>query len=253
MEEQPSSSDPASPNLPGGEKCRLVVVGATVNALVTGADGFGNYAHIVRRYSDLDDWKAQADDVKADLIIVHCPAFFPETVEWISERVGIAGAARAVVVYEFAKEAAARSVERAGSGITALRAPVRASALREACEADIALAALRSEWAESPIEPDFSAVPETGPSEGIPPRQFSDEQLSRLAQISTAVDCECPHHLSALLVSLNAFEEYSRKCENRSEEDAVLHAYLHRSTARARSIVEDALSVLAETEGFDLS
>ena len=247
-----SSSNTTPDDISGSDKCRLIVVGANVNALITGPQGFGNYAQIVRRYSNFEDWQAQADDVKADLLVVHCPTLFPETVEWLQSRIESAAAARAVIVYEFGKGAAVKAVEKGNAGITALRAPVTAATLKEACEADIALASLRQEWAQSPAVPDLSKVPLEEAPEDIPPRQFSDEQLSRLTQISTAVDCECPHHLSSLLISLNAFEEYSLRCENLNDDDAVLHAYLYRSTARARSVIEDALSVLAEAEGFDL-
>ena len=41
-------------------------------------------------------------------------------------------------------------------------------------------------------------------------------------------------------------------CENRNESDAILHADLHRSTAKARAVMEEALVILAEAEGFDI-
>ena len=248
-----TSSDSATPDVSGGEKCRLVIVGATAKALVSGPDGFGNYAEIVRAYNDLEDWRTNAVPTSADLLVVHCPALFPDTLEWVHQRIEVTGATRAIVLYDFAQEGTVQSIEEPGSHITALRAPVSPGELKEACEADLALATMRQQWTDDHLATETSTAPAVVPEPGeIPPRQFSDDQLARLSQISTAVDCECPHHLSSLLVSLNAFEEYSRKCENRNDEDAVLHAYLHGSTARARVIMEDALSVLSEAEGFDL-
>ena len=93
-----------------------------------------------------------------------------------------------------------------------------------------------------------------GPYGPIDPGRMmrTDEVLARISEISVAINCECPQHLATLLTSLNAFEKYSADCENRNEEDALLHSYLHRSTAQARSMMEEALSVLAEAEGMDL-
>jgi hypothetical protein len=86
----------------------------------------------------------------------------------------------------------------------------------------------------------------------IPERAFSDEQLVRAARISPAVKCECPQHLASLLSSLVAFERYSEQCEDRSSEDAALHAYLHRTTAQCRSWMEAALAEVLVQEGIEL-
>jgi len=66
------------------------------------------------------------------------------------------------------------------------------------------------------------------------------------------VQCECPQHLVTLVSSLNAFEDYSEACENRSPEDAVLHAHLHDVTARSRRLMEEALSAVAAAEGISV-
>jgi hypothetical protein len=54
-------------------------------------------------------------------------------------------------------------------------------------------------------------------------------------------------------LALNAFELYCRECASRDEKDAMLHSFLHRKTANARQMMEDALSNLADAEGFDLA
>ena len=64
------------------------------------------------------------------------------------------------------------------------------------------------------------------------------------------MDCECPAHLVDLVISLSAFEVYSAQCENRNPEDAALHADLHRTTAQARALMEQALTQVATAEGL---
>lgn len=86
----------------------------------------------------------------------------------------------------------------------------------------------------------------------VPPRRYTEEQLARLLEISSEVDCECPNHLAILVSRLVAFEDYSKDCENRNEEDAKVHAYLYRRTAAARAIMEEALEELARFEGIEV-
>ena len=82
----------------------------------------------------------------------------------------------------------------------------------------------------------------------IPPRRFTASQLVKLSKISTAIDCECPSQLAALVNELSAFEVYSANCANRNEEDERLHRYLHRTTAEARAVIERALQRVVEIE-----
>ena len=65
--------------------------------------------------------------------------------------------------------------------------------------------------------------------------------------------CDCPRHVVELLLSLGTFERYSADCENRSPADAVLHRYLQRVAGSARALFEDALVLVAKSEGLALS
>ncbi len=87
----------------------------------------------------------------------------------------------------------------------------------------------------------------------IAPRKYSDQTLARVAQISTQVLCECPHHVAELIAQLASFEQYSQECLNQSEQDAHLHAYLHSVAGTARALFENALERVAQHEGIDLS
>lgn len=80
--------------------------------------------------------------------------------------------------------------------------------------------------------------------------RFSPEQLGRLQEVASSVDCECPNHLATLVTSLQSFESYSARCKNKDDKDAAIHAMLHRETQRARVIMEDALSRLLVHEGM---
>ena len=86
----------------------------------------------------------------------------------------------------------------------------------------------------------------------IPPRKYSESTLTRVANISTNVLCECPRHVAELITQLANFEQYSHECLNKSEKDAHLHAYLSSVSGSARALFESALEMVAKYEGIAL-
>lgn len=95
-------------------------------------------------------------------------------------------------------------------------------------------------------------TPPPGPSveEGVIPPRFSRATLLALRDMKSAIQCECPNHVSELVERLAAFETYSKECENRDDVDAQVHRALWFATARARRIMEDALDKLMKHEGL---
>ena len=83
-------------------------------------------------------------------------------------------------------------------------------------------------------------------------RQFTDNQLARLLEIASVVECECPNHLAKLVSNLVEFERYAADCESRNPADARMHAYLHQKTAAAREIMEEALVELVRFEKIEV-
>lgn len=177
--------------------------------------------------------------------LVRLPRLGNHPVEAIGELLACPGTAGAVVVYNFAPRKLVRQLQAAGA--TTMQAPVDTeSLLRSLREAASAKSGFESDPAESDLADRASTLAEN------PPRLFTDAELGRLREIESAVDCECPHHMSSLVLSLVAFEKYSRECESLDERDAALHAHLYRETGRARVLMERALMHLCEREGIEL-
>jgi DNA-binding transcriptional MerR regulator len=86
----------------------------------------------------------------------------------------------------------------------------------------------------------------------IPPRQYSDAVLQRVANIPSQVLCECPRHVAELIGQLGRFEDYSRECLSQSPKDSALHQQLNTMAASARALFEDALLMVATHEGISL-
>ena len=83
-------------------------------------------------------------------------------------------------------------------------------------------------------------------------RLFSQNQLISIANATPKLKCECPNHMSALVSSLIAFEDYCHSCEVDSPADAELHRHLGYEVSMARRRVEEALMYLCEAEGLPL-
>lgn len=193
-----------------------------------------------------DTFNADLARHQIDVVVLESPVLDGSVTNQLLEYMDRAGAARGVIVYSFGR---VRDVDLArDSRIVVLRSPVDVDEVR---------AAVMRTYAPTPASlPKTAASADAGESNWrfsgpLAPRRFNNQQLTRLARASTAIDCECPHHLAQLVGDLTAFEVYSAQCANRDEDDAALHRYLHQTTAQARALIEAALERVADAEGIE--
>lgn len=172
---------------------------------------------------------AELTDMAPDLLVVERPtvlgADLPELVA-LRRR---APHSPMLLVYRFAPGALLDQLRN--MGVRPVKAPLQPDALR-----GYAIAGMATASADASVS---TATP--------PPRRYSAAQLAETARVVT-VHCECPRHLADLVRELNAFEDYSLNCEAQSPEDAALHGAVYRLVAQARSLVEDALGIVAREE-----
>ena len=81
-----------------------------------------------------------------------------------------------------------------------------------------------------------------------PLRTYTNNELIKLSSASATIKCECPQHLSSMILKLIQFEIYSMECASRFKKDADIHVLLGNLTGHARSIMEQALRKVIETE-----
>lgn len=146
-----------------------------------------------------------------------------------------AGAAATVVLYRFCASATIRALRSAGCLVA--RVPADLGELALLCRS--ALAGQRL-----PLQ-------EAAPPTVTPPR-FDDEALASISAAGTRITCECPRHLSELLLMVGSFERYSAQCANRNPEDARLHMQLELAAGQARMVLEGAMTALAIADGLPL-
>jgi DNA-binding transcriptional MerR regulator len=216
---------------------RLLVQGDALPFLVT---HWGNVweeegIELLGQYVSYAEFAEAALAQKPDALVIEMPAVHADRVSELLQLNKQVGAQRIIVVYGFGMKSLLERLQR--NGILAIRAPVTAQALAHACRINA---------------PALAAMP-FNVEEAIPARRFDDETLSAVTQMPNSIRCECPQHLADLLFRLTAFEAYSADCENRNDQDAALHAHLHRETAKARLLLEEALDYLIRCEQIDLA
>ncbi len=229
---------------PVPEAIRTAVLGDFVPAKMQGdAD---NLAPLQLVAADSSEQRFEADvrQQPVDVLVIELPVAGAETLNRIDELIAASGAERAVLVYSFGRTADIDRIRE--RNVVVLRAPVSVDEIKAAVvraygaapaprKRRATTATVQSDW------PEESAVQ---------PRLFSQQQLAELARVSSTIECECPQHLAQLVGDLSAFEVYSANCANRDDEDALLHRYLHRTTAMARAMIEQALHKVAKAEGL---
>jgi len=219
---------------------RLCIAGEALSIRVRHAQNIPEGIDVVGVYSDLQHFLEDEND--CDTLIIELPFMDHEIVRRLQDANLRNHAHHLVVVYAFAPSAILRQLQRLR--VETERAPVT---LEHLWQRVLGASSTTADTSALAFDPDVIT------SEPAPPRLFSNTQLANLSQITTTLKCECPHHMSGIIETLVAFEEYSTRCENQTTQDAALHAYLHVMTAKARWLMEIALEKLAEVEDIDTS
>ncbi len=232
VELRPVSREPA----PAHPRPRVLAVGEALPQLMR-----QHAARFDKLDCLVDESVTIVDDIRAraDIVLVECASVQRDTGDIIERAITTSGARAALVVYGFGARLALRTLR--SERVSVVRAPVEPTELQRL---------ILGMWY------DLSAWPEIilsgrGPGHSEPPR-FSQSTLMRVASISPAMACECPHHLAELLMAVSAFERYSLDCEDTQPHDAQLHGFLGATAASARVLFEDALVEVARAEGISL-
>jgi len=227
-------------NLPeiGSGRHDVCIVGQAITVRANNTAQMPEGLELAGTYTDLDSF--MEDDTCCQTLVIEFPFLDRIIVKKLQDETLQKRYDNIIVIYAFAPSIILRQMKRLQ--ITTERAPVSIDHIWQMCAGNMPH---QVDWSPSVFQPD------TVLTEPAPKRQFSSQQLAKLSQMTSALKCECPHHLSSIIETLVAFEQYSTECENDSPQDAALHSYLHIMTAKARWLMEVALEKLAEVENID--
>ncbi len=234
-----NSAQPA--NLPplGSGQHEVCVVGQAISVRACNTEGMPEGLEMAGAYTDIDSFLE--DETECDTLVIELPFLDRNIARDLNAPELRKRARRILVIYAFSPSNIVSQLQR--YGLQTLRAPVALEHIWQQCQLS---QSRQIDW--SP--PDWD--PRVASSDPIPPKRFSNEQLLHLSDVTTSLECECPHHLSGVIEQLAAFEDYSARCEVSTRKDAALHGYLHQMTARARWLMEVALEKLAEVENIEI-
>jgi DNA-binding transcriptional MerR regulator len=238
----PGAAAPQAATGRAGGTVSLAVVGSGI----AGRIASGRFTHQLRgvtlRVTDCFPNLAQACAAdfqeKPQMLLVRVNTLQPNICTQIQALARQHGVLQTVLVYGFAQEAVVQTLRAAG--ILVRRAPVSDFELSDLISSVI--------WVGAAKTPDGAQADTL-----IPARKYSDETLTRVAGISTDMQCECPRHVAELIAQLVGFEQYSQECLNKTGKDAQLHARLHAISGSARALFEHALEMVAEHENINLA
>lgn len=232
-----NSAQPA--NLPpvGSGQHEVCVVGQAISVRACNAEHLPPGLELAGAYTDLHAFLE--DETECDTLVVELPFLDRAVVRELNNPELRRRARRVLVIYAFSPSNLVSQLQR--YGLHTLRAPVALEHIWQQCQLS---QPRQADWRP----PEWN--PRVASNEPVPPKRFTQAQLVQLSQVTTTLECECPHHMAQVIEQLSAFEDYSAQCEVSTRQDAALHGYLHQMTARARWLMEIALERLAEVENI---
>jgi MerR family transcriptional regulator, light-induced transcriptional regulator len=214
---------------------RVLLVGAMlarrVAAMGQGALGLDVRGHC----ADLAQAVHMPQDSGADVLVVEQSELDERALPAVAAARDATGVGAVVVLYRFCSSATIRALR--AQGCLVARIPADLNELALLCQS--ALTGHRP-----PLQEPLTAA--------VAPPRFADEDLANITAAGNRLSCECPRHLSDLLLMVGSFERYSQHCASRNPEDAALHAELALASGRARVVLEGAMERLAIEEGLPL-
>lgn len=199
--------------------------------------------------NDRESFLEAARREPSDIVILELDAVGPSPLGFVQACRSLPGAPLVLILYHFAQRTSLARLARSGASL--VQSPLRIEQVRRVLLDQMMIERARlGRVAAQPAPP--APVVFTSDPAAAPTRRFDDEQLARLFETTSSIDCECPNHLSALVSALVSFEKYSRTCEARDEADAQLHRSLEAGTGEARARLEVLLADLCEHEGISV-
>lgn len=209
---------------------RVAMVGQALAQRLAGGGRELLALDIVSRCGELADAGAQLA-AGADVLLIEMAELAASAIAAIAAlRTQFGGAT--LVLYRFSTHAALAQLR--AQGCLVARAPADAAEVVLLCRAALHGAAPQP----------FLAAPDA--------RRLDDSALAALVAAGSSVACECPRHLSDILLLINSFERYSAQCADSAPADAELHRHLGHAAAAARNLFETALLRVARADGLPL-
>ncbi len=191
-------------------------------------------------YHNENDFLENNNNQPIDILIIEYPAIHEDYIDRIETLFKNSAAKKLILIYGFTNSAAKKLLHKKNH--TYIQAPVSVNNLQREVSELIDISSLKEDM-PSNVELETKA----------PSRSYSNKQLITLSSASSTIKCECPQHLSSMIIKLVQFEQYSTDCISRYDKDAELHSMLGNMAGHARSILEQSLKKIVEAENLTVN
>lgn len=215
---------------------RLAVVGPELPGLLAGSESVDPSVEIVATAASVSTDGLNGKDGAIDVLLLELPTLQEEELDTVIQLIRSVQARMTLVVYGFTSRKFLRRLDQLD--VLCIRAPADIPQLMHL----VRLGGIVDNGQAPSVTPMAEAA--------VP---FSDQQLERLRQITSRVQCECPQQLAMLISTLVAFERYTVECASETPADAALHGRLAEASERARRGLERSLRQLLKAEGISLN
>ena len=214
---------------------RALVVGDSLVRRIAASGRDGRALQVQQHCARLDQLAALRGGMALDVLLIESSELDEAAAAQIAAARDVARPAATVVLYRFCGSAIIRALR--AQGCLVARVPAEIGELVLLCRSALAGQGLPA--------PEPQAEP-------VAPRRFDDQALAAITAAGNRLSCECPRHLSDILMMVGSFERYSAQCASRNQEDARLHRELELASGRARMVLEAAMERLALAEGLPM-
>lgn len=215
---------------------RLAVVGPELPGLLAGSESVDPSVEIVATARQLPTEEQAWRDGSVDVLLLELPTLQEDELDAVIQLIRSTQARMTLVVYGFTSRKFLRRLDLLD--VLCIRAPADIPQLMHLVRLGGVV--------------DNTQAP-SGPAMVEASTPFTDQQLERLRQITSGVQCECPQQLAMLISTLVAFERYTVECAAQTPADAELHGRLSKASEGARRGLERALRQLLKAEGISLA
>ena len=211
-----------------GVQCRIAAAGGVLAARLQPEACADPRVRWVGTYDSIGQLIAGSRTERPDAVMVELPSLGPAQVAQVLELLQEVAPRLVVVVYAYAAERDLKPLR--SDRVLLMRGRVDSALLLRLC-----LMSLNMPPGDA--RQPFDALL----AQSVPEALYSEQELAELAAASSTIRCECPSHLSELLLSLRAFESYSKGCQDLNQQDAAVHAMLRSVSGHARALLEEGL------------
>lgn len=217
----------------------VVVIGEVLSLQIEHSQINNAHFTISNTFHNENDFINNNKKASIDILIVEYPAIYDDDLEKIEHLFKLSEAKQLLLIFGFTNSAAKKLLRK--KDYKYIQAPVTIENFQREVN-DL----IEEEKIGSNNSYDIKL------EQKAPAKTYNNKQLITLSSKSSTIQCECPQHLSTMIIKLIQFEVYSKECVSRYEKDAELHSMLGNMAGHARAVLEQALTKIVVAENLKL-